>query len=309
MLTAEKILEAAAQLEDSRDSSRRTAASNEGLGLYRCWRPQEVRDVVLPEASALLVLRGRKQLATPSHTWLAGAGELLLVPAETTFWLGNYPDDSGRSYRGVAVRFSTEVIELFRQLYGPELDPDGHRDRWHARAPEEFLDALEQWLSWCHRQVPDALLARHRRVELLLLLARAGLAGNLLLSHHPSWGRRVRELLLLDPAHPWRMEEMGGRLGVSESTLRRHLQDEGQGFRSLLEEVRLAHGLTLVQESGWPIGRIADAVGYRSQSRFSERFKRRYGLTPRDLRHTQDPERPIAPPKAKVGESSEMSAD
>ena len=99
--------------------------------------------------------------------------------------------------------------------------------------------------------------------------------------------------LELDPAHPWRMDEVGAWLGVSESTLRRHLQEEGHGFRSLLEEVRLMRGLTLVQESPWAIGRIADAVGYRSQSRFSERFKRRFGLTPSSLRQTRVP--PTAP--------------
>ena len=45
--------------------------------------------------------------------------------------------------------------------------------------------------------------------------------------------------------------------------------------------------LTLVQESPWSIGRIADAVGYRSQSRFGERFKLRFGMTPSALRLTR----------------------
>ncbi|MFV2058954.1 MAG: helix-turn-helix transcriptional regulator, partial [Thiohalomonadales bacterium] len=76
------------------------------------------------------------------------------------------------------------------------------------------------------------------------------------------------------------------RLGVSESSLRRKLQSEQTGFRELLEEARLSHGLYLLLETVHPIGQVADAVGYQSQSRFGERFKRRFGMTPTELRRT-----------------------
>lgn len=289
-----EILEVTADFEEADDGELQSDASADGLGLYRCWRPQEIRNLLLPEASVLLVLRGQKQLATTSRSWQVGPGEVLLVPADTTFALGNYPDASGQPYRGLAIRFSPQVISHFRQLYGAPLQTGGPSDRWSARAPAEFLRAIRQWLRWCRESGANSLMARHRRVELLLLLAQAQLAGNILLPHHPSWSRRVSGLLHVDPAHAWRMEDVGSRLGVSESTLRRHLQEEGKGFRELLEEVRLAHGLTMIQESQWPIGRIADAVGYRSPSRFSERFKRRFGMTPRDLRHTQAPDLPVS---------------
>ena len=279
----------------------------ESLGLYRCWRPQEIRNISMPEASALLVLRGRKELVTESRTWSARRGELLLVPAGTTFWLGNYPDESGQPYRGMAVRFSDDVVASFRQLYGRELGSGGDRDRWNAPAPADFLQGVRQWLGWVGQQDPDPALARHRLMELLLLLARSRLASNLLLSQHPLWSRRVSSLLHHDPARSWRIAEVGRRLGISESTLRRHLQEEGKGFRSLLGEVRLVHGLTLVQESAWSISRIADAVGYRSQSRFSERFKRRFGLTPMALRHTQMPALPVG--SGRLAETRDEAAD
>ena len=285
----EDILRAADSLEHGANGERQTAAIRQGLGLYRCSRPQEIRDIRVSEACVLLVLRGRKQLATSSRSWTATDGEMLLLPADMSFWLGNYPEEPGEEYRGLAIRFSAEVVQLFRQLYGSKIAEDTSNPRWHAAAPNEFLEALGQWIAWCGQRRLDDTLARHRRVELLLLLAQAELAGHLLLTAHSSWSRRVSDLLQLDPAHPWRMEEVGSRLGASESTLRRHLQEEGQGFRSLLEEVRLMHGLTLIQESPWAIGRIAEAVGYRSQSRFSERFKLRFGLTPSSLRQTRLP--------------------
>ncbi|MEM1183042.1 MAG: helix-turn-helix transcriptional regulator [Acidobacteriota bacterium] len=287
--TLEEILEAAEALERNAGGERQTAAIGQGLGLYRCSRPQEIRDIRVNEACVLLVLRGRKQLATSSRSWTATDGEMLLVPAGLSFWLGNYPRSSGVEYRGLAIRFGADVVELFRQLYGPRMVVDAAAGRWHAPAPAAFLEALGQWIAWSSRRRLDDEVARHRRVELLWLLARAELAGHLLTAAHASWRRRVTELFELDPAHPWRIDEVGAKLGVSESTLRRHLQGEGQGFRNLLEEVRLMVGLTLVQESSMAIGRIADAVGYRSQSRFGERFKRRFGMTPSTLRQTRLP--------------------
>lgn len=302
------ILAAARQLEPEGGDALQ-AASLEALGLYRCWRPQELRDLVMPEASVLLVLRGRKKLETASRSWQASPGEMLLVPAGTRFWLGNYPDESGQTYRGLAVRFSTEVIERFRQIYGSRWNPWSLRSRWQATAPPDFLYALHQWMRWCTQQAPDLTLAQHRQLELLLVLAQADLAGQLLLADHPSWERRVTALLHLDPARAWRMEDVAAHLGVSESVLRRHLQDEATGFRTLLEEVRLMQGLTLVQETAWAIGRVADAVGYRSQSRFSERFKRRFGLTPQSLRQTQRPDGMHIPLAGGLAESGERAAD
>ncbi|MEO1086718.1 MAG: helix-turn-helix domain-containing protein [Acidobacteriota bacterium] len=292
----EEIMLAADSLEHAEAGERQTAAIGQGLGLYRCSRPQEIRDLHMTEACILLVLRGRKQLATSSRTWTATDGEMLLVPTDMSFWLGNYPAEPGLEYRGLAIRFSADVVDLFRQLYGAKVVHDASHSRWHAAAPEEFLEAVGQWIEWCGKRRLDDALARHRRAELLLILAQAELAGHLLITAHASWSRRLTDLFQLDPAHPWRMEEVGSRLGVSESTLRRHLQDEGQGFRDLLEGVRLMHGLTLIQESPLAIGRIADAVGYRSQSRFSERFKLRFGLTPSSLRQTRLPPRPSAIP-------------
>jgi AraC-like DNA-binding protein len=68
--------------------------------------------------------------------------------------------------------------------------------------------------------------------------------------------------------------------------MRRHLRVEGTSFRDLLEETRLMSSLVLVQETSFTISRVADGVGYRSQSRFTDRFKERFGVTPTMLRRS-----------------------
>jgi AraC-like DNA-binding protein len=90
----------------------------------------------------------------------------------------------------------------------------------------------------------------------------------------------------LDPARAWRCQDLCRMLGVSESAMRRHLRVERTSFRDLLEETRLMSSLGMVQETSLTICQVADAVGYRSQSRFTDRFKERFGVTPTMLRRS-----------------------
>ncbi|WP_286716110.1 helix-turn-helix domain-containing protein, partial [Thalassolituus sp. UBA2009] len=55
----------------------------------------------------------------------------------------------------------------------------------------------------------------------------------------------------------------------------------------LLSQLRLVQGLNLLQTSSLSVQQVADACGYRSASRFSERFRERFGTSPAELRHSQ----------------------
>jgi AraC-like DNA-binding protein len=214
-------------------------------------------------------------------------GELLLLPGGCTVEIGNHPGPRGEPYLGLAMAFPPASIEQFRRSYGTEI-PDNIRPLWSASAPGDMVTAMAQWLEWCMHHPVDPSLARHRQVEILMLLARAGIAGNLLLDREAAWHERVAQLIALDPARDWSAGELCRRLGIGESTLRRRLNQEGVGFRQVLEESRMVTALALLQETFWPVGQVAEAVGYNSHSRFSERFKRRFGLSPVELKKTRE---------------------
>ena len=255
-----------------------------GMSLFHCSAPQSLRAVPLHQPTAVLIVSGNKEALLGTRTLTIESGELLL-PAGATLELANRPGNG--TFLSIAVGFSSEAVEQFRRHYASPLRAWANPPLWHANAPATFLQALTQWFDWCRHHPLDNLLIQHRQTELLLLLAQAGLAGNLLLAEQPSWRQRVYQLLNLDLARPWQAAEVSRRLGIGQSTLRRLLADEGSGFRELLEEARLVAGLALLQETFWPVGQVAAAVGYQSQSRFSERFKQRFGLTPLELRQTR----------------------
>jgi AraC-like DNA-binding protein len=129
--------------------------------------------------------------------------------------------------------------------------------------------------------LPEAVLY-HRVRELLEALRLAGFVPALPAT--AGVAERVRLLLATAPARPWRAEDVAASLAMSAATLRRRLAAEGSGFREVLEEVRLAQALSLVQGGRQPLKQVAMACGYRSPSRFAARFRQRFGTLPSELR-------------------------
>lgn len=71
---------------------------------------------------------------------------------------------------------------------------------------------------------------------------------------------------------------------MSEATFRRRLADQGQSFHDILIDVRMTTALRLLQINDRPVADIAYQVGYESASRFSVRFKKRFGFSPTAVR-------------------------
>lgn len=85
---------------------------------------------------------------------------------------------------------------------------------------------------------------------------------------------------MLQAWQDWTIDQVAAHFGLGASTLRRHLQRQGESFSQILERVRMAIALQRLQTSSLSIAEIAQQVGYLSASRFSHRFRQRYGLMP-----------------------------
>lgn len=62
-------------------------------------------------------------------------------------------------------------------------------------------------------------------------------------------------------------------------------QKIGIPFTSLMSLIRIAKGAELLQQSDYPISKVADRVGFKSTRTFHRWFKRWTGLTPRQMKH------------------------
>ena len=94
----------------------------------------------------------------------------------------------------------------------------------------------------------------------------------------------MRDLISNEPHGDWTSARLCALTGVSEATLRRKLAAEKWSFQSLLIDVRMSIAMQLLQSTDLSVLRIAEAVGYESQSRFAARFRARFGFAPSAIR-------------------------
>jgi AraC-like DNA-binding protein len=85
--------------------------------------------------------------------------------------------------------------------------------------------------------------------------------------------------------------QVARRLGMSERTLRRRLQESGTSFENLGDTVRRNRASELLALTDRPLTDIAFALGFASSSAFSRAFRRWFGLRPSKYRMLRAPAR------------------
>lgn len=86
-------------------------------------------------------------------------------------------------------------------------------------------------------------------------------------------------------AEPHTLADLAARAGVSMfHACRVFRRATGVGLHERRRELRLRHALALLVDSARPIAEIAAATGFASQSHLTNRFRERFGITPRAAR-------------------------
>lgn len=92
---------------------------------------------------------------------------------------------------------------------------------------------------------------------------------------------RALALLHENPDHPWTIDELGHRVGLSRSALHeRFMQFLAQPPMHYLASWRIQLGAHLLRETRRTVASIAQDVGYESEAAFSRAFKRLVGVPP-----------------------------
>ncbi|MCP1107758.1 helix-turn-helix transcriptional regulator [Serratia nevei] len=236
--------------------------------------------------SALCRIRqGEKRMGWDGREMRAGNQHLILLPAGRHVDICNYPGAQGH-YIADVVTFPAQALHAFNLRYSEQVSTRPGRgsdlciplERYTTLAWDNLLDCIAS-------NAPDALRS-HYGEAVLLALALGGWATPLLQNRHDPIGERVQHILMGNPERDWTVACVAERLNLGASTLRRQLANEASSFSKILEDVRLGMALHWLQTTTRPIGEIAAASGYASASRFTARFRKHYGLSPRELRTT-----------------------
>ena len=247
--------------------------------------------VVVDQATLILVEEGRKRISWPGGERVAGPGEALSVQAGTVVNISNTPGRSG-SYRALWICWSAELLAL-PGAAARRASPDVAR---HAALDEEFRASFHRAFdSLGNAEGLPAPIATHRLREVLLWLGERGF--RFAPPAPASLAQQVRRLLAADPSADWSMERVARETATSVPTLRRRLVAQGAAFRDLVQDVRMSHAHALLQNTDVPVLHVALEAGYASPSRFSARFRKRFGYRPTDIRGQNRGRSDSSPPR------------
>ena len=129
--------------------------------------------------------------------------------------------------------------------------------------------------------------------RLLDLLLIATLRAHFAATDAPGWYRAAGDPIVGpaikalhdEPAHPWTIDKLARRAGVSRAALARRFNDlVGEPPMSFLTGWRIALAADLLLEPGATVGSVAPQVGYGSSFALSTAFKRLKGISPQQYR-------------------------
>lgn len=104
--------------------------------------------------------------------------------------------------------------------------------------------------------------------------------------------QRVLALMHEDCAHPWTLEELAQRAGLSRTALAQRFRDTMCDTPlNHLRTLRMQRAMQLLSATGQGLEAVAASVGYQDAFSFSKVFKRTLGLSPREFRQRDAAER------------------
>ncbi|MBI3898780.1 MAG: helix-turn-helix transcriptional regulator [Gammaproteobacteria bacterium] len=245
---------------------------------------QVIRRITFFEPSVCLLLDGRKTFHCDGLDTHFQNGHLMAVAAGFSTDVVAQPCAEQRICRTLQLTISQNTITEFVKTHALSALASTAISRFKMIAIDPALaDNLRFTLRGIHDETHvSAAEAQHRLFGLLLALAERGVVFR-----EPSAqtvAEQVRLYVATSPSTPWTAAIIADKLDMSEATLRRRLQAEQCRFQDIVVDIRLHHGLALLMTTQQPITQISLACGYDSASRFSERFRARFGTLPSQIR-------------------------
>lgn len=243
------------------------------------------------------------------------SGDVLLMLQPGPLVLASDLDAPGIDIGEVLSRQTGEVCRVgegedFAMIGGTAvLDEKGYRLLFDALPQLIHIDGRSsqtESLRWILDQVireringlPGASAALAQLVHLMFIhLLRAHLQQHEAMA--PGWlrlasDRRLAPVLALmheQPGKDWRLQELAKSAGMSRATFALHFKAAaGIGPLGYLTEWRMRLAERMLSQGHVPIARLAESLGYASESAFSHAFKRVTGHAPKRIRSSRIPQ-------------------
>jgi AraC-like DNA-binding protein len=245
------------------------------FSIYSSVHEQNLLNVPIVKPMLIVVFNGEKILGKHSEL-VCRAGDFIFLADSPAINMRNIP---------IEKEYFALLIEFDEQDYRGLQVNSSHKHHYCIGATTALLEhCLQQFVEsslWAPKKITSL-----RKREILELLCHMGHENVLTMLGHSQVSQRLHNLFNERGFHELALESICEQLAMSESTLRRKLKSEGSSVQEIKDQAKLGLGLHLLQTTQFSISAIAEQCGYQSPSRFSERFKHRFGLTPSELRKT-----------------------
>jgi AraC-like DNA-binding protein len=252
------------------------AKHNLPFSVYSSIKEQHLLNVPVVKPLLIAILSGDKELGLDGEI-RCHAGDFIFLSDSPTINMRNIPKD--KAYFALLIEFD------YQDFAGIERHAVNKHNYCLGEITQPLEKCLQQFVE-CSAWAPEALWSM-RRKELIQLLCHMGHQEILSLVALPQVRHKLHSIISQQHEQELSIENICQQLAMSESTLRRKLKSEGTTIQEIKDQVKLGLGLHLLQTTDYSISLISEKCGYHSQSRFSARFKGRFGLTPSQLRKTK----------------------
>lgn len=246
------------------------------FAVYSSMKEQCLLNVPIIKPLLVVVLDGKKSLGKNSQI-VCHAGEFIFLSDSPSISMRNIP--KGKEYLALLIEFE------YQDFFGIDDGVMTNERFFVGKITLEIEKCLEQFVEWSMYS-PEKLWAP-RRKEIIQLMYHMGHKQVLSMAARYKVSRHLYDIFRADQTGGVKLSDICEKLAMSESTLRRKLKLEGTSVQEVKDQAKLSLGLHLLQTTPYAIGLIAEKCGYLSQSRFTDRFKGRFGLTPSELRKTK----------------------
>ncbi|WP_373780062.1 helix-turn-helix transcriptional regulator [Neisseria dentiae] len=229
-----------------------------------------IRRIMMRQSMAGRIVSGSKILPQPQRDIRIAAGEIFCFERRSE-WQIIQQAALGKPYAAELLLISQSDIDAFAAQ-----SPAPRTFAFHTR-PDAALAAVWQKL---------AQTAEPERADVLHLLALLDAQGWRFSQGETLSATEKLERLLAAQLHlPWTQTQAAAALGLSVSTLKRHLHAEHTSFAVLLRQLRMENALFLLMGQPISVGNAAAACGYHSPGRFAAAFKQHFGFLPSELQN------------------------
>jgi AraC-like DNA-binding protein len=246
------------------------------FSVYSSIKEQKLLNVPIAKPLLIVILSGNKELGVNGEL-VCQAGEFIFLSNSPAIDMRNIPQD--KEYFALLIAFD------YQDFVGLNINALDNKKHHIGKTSTALMQCLHQFIESA-QWAPKQLISSRKR-EILTLLCHLGHSDILSLLATPQLQDRLYDMFIAQEGCELSVQEICQQLAMSESTLRRKLTLESTSVQKIKDRTRLGLGLHLLQTTQLAIGLVANKCGYQSQSRFTERFKKQFGLTPSELRTTK----------------------